>query len=681
MKFINFYKKALIIIFVTTILLFPLNNIFADEITDTIINTNINTTLFSIAPPLWLAATGLKMATDFGCELNNLNNCIPNSIITAVGSMFGATVVTFMGFAEEILTMATSSSDVFGFGFIPESNPYVSEGWNIVRNLANAVLVLGLVVIAISIILGNQENKAKRLLINFIIIALLINFTPVICGLIIDGSNIITSSMLTGGINNSYSKTISNMLQAGIAGQTKEPMMVFAYTFIVSLFCIFAIVIFFLYAILFIARTIVLWILVIISPIAFATFIIKDMPQSKYIRKIFPSVTFWDDWWESFIQWCVIGIPAGFSLFISNKLLVAMAGVEIPSGDPVLGTLAAYMLPFIFLIVGFFITISSGGHVGSFVGGVATGAWAATGGKALGRIKDTAKAGGEWMYDGGKRTAAGFAVGGLSGISQGYSDSGLKGAVLGGATGAAMGATGAEGREKAAKKIAEIKENIGFTKRGEYDGKLGGDVEEAQKRLDNLSDDDLRKITTSGAETRSANIEKSAAFNALNKRGKLGDSELEYLAGNKKWAETFNVKLKDISKSRPEYASKLVGKDSFSVVGGMTPAEAGKTINSKSFASPEILSSLTKQTIKGKLDKGTAEDLKNIKEGFTGLLQEMNTFSSNIVLPEDLEKLVTNNLNEIEKETQLMISSGDPEKVRKANTIRGLINAQKQRRI
>jgi len=277
--------------------------------------------------------------------------------------MISATVLNFMDLAEKTLDWSITGGPS-SLGFTSNDNPYISEGWGIVKNIANAILVLGLVVVAITIILGNQGDKAKKNLINFIAIALLINFTPIICGFIIEGANIITASMTTGGISSGYSKAIYTLLHTTIPALSGSIEMKFAYTFIASLFCIFAIVIFFLYAILFVARTVILWILVIISPLAFASFVIKDIPQSKYIKKIFPSVTFWDNWWESFIQWCVIGIPAGFSLYISNKLLVATGelignNLENVTGDVTFGTLLSYILPFIFLIVGFFITIST----------------------------------------------------------------------------------------------------------------------------------------------------------------------------------------------------------------------------------------------------------------------------------------------------------------------------------
>jgi len=272
----------------------------------------------------------------------------------------------------------------------PTYNPIVAEGWGIVRNIANAALIIGLVIIAINIILGREENKAKKTLINFIIIALLINFTPVLCGLLIDASNGITKSFITGGINPAFSdEIIKSFDKITTEIPTKSIQLIFS-GIIFLIFSLISFFIYILYALLFGARYVILWILVIASPIAFAT---RVFPQSKYIKNIFPSILYWDDWIQSFAQWCTIGIPAGLFIYLSNKMM-SMAQVvpttTTDSGDIVsslIGGLLKYFIPLLFLIAGFFISISAGGKVGSTVEGLAKGAWAATGARAIGRAR------------------------------------------------------------------------------------------------------------------------------------------------------------------------------------------------------------------------------------------------------------------------------------------------------
>jgi len=264
-----------------------------------------------------------------------------------------------------------------GLGFSPSDNFVIEIGWGIVRNIANAALIIGLVWIAISIILG-REGDAKKTLINFIIIALLINFTPVICSFIIDGSNIITNSFMSGGVaENTYSVGIFNAFNS-IKTSDADFLIQVTYSIILLAFSLLFSVILLLYSFLFIARTIILWILVIVSPIAFAT---KVFPKFEHIGKIFPSILSWNEWWGSFWQWCFVGIPAGLSIYLANKLLVAYSAdtssqasalTTFDAGN-ILGFLFAYILPFAFLLVGFFMSISAGEKAASKLSGEVTG--------------------------------------------------------------------------------------------------------------------------------------------------------------------------------------------------------------------------------------------------------------------------------------------------------------------
>jgi len=396
MKIISLNKKLLLAIIAISFIISPLLNVaMAAETTES--NTSpiqlLAIPIFGV--PLLVASEAAKYveSTDYVNIVTDPIDAISNGIMHAVTEMAKAFTLTLLQFGSAVLNYATSD-EFLDIGYTSNDNNYVYIGWTIVRNVANATLVIGLVIIAISIILGYQENQAKKTLLNFIAIALLINFTPVICDFIITGSNIIMKSMITGGIANSYdifNKIFNNMSDS--AGDVAAKL---GYLAVIALFVVVATVVYFLYALLFLARSFILWILVIISPIAFAT---KVFPQSKYIKKIFPSVTYWDDWWESFIQWCVIGIPAAMSIYLSNMML-AEAGTKIVetavTSKNIFSVLLGCFSPFIFLIVGFMITISSGGQVGSFVGGMATGAWAATGGRAIGWGKEKVKGTGSW---------------------------------------------------------------------------------------------------------------------------------------------------------------------------------------------------------------------------------------------------------------------------------------------
>jgi len=401
-------KNLILILFIASIvLLFPITihaSVFYDDIYDGIIR----------AIPKLIINVALIVST---------------SILNfSMGLLSWVTGPDFIGMGAADVTEGSAT-----YNFI------VAAGWGIVRNLANAALIIGLVYIAINVILGNEESSIKKTLINFILIALLINFTPVICGFIIDGSNIVMNSFLTGGSGSNYATAIKTAFDSNNNG-SDDIWSKLASGAIITIFALIASVIYLLYTALFALRHIMLWILVIVSPIAFAT---KVFPKSEYLTKFFPSITYWNEWWSQFIQWCVIGIPAGFFMYLSNQLMakigssggVIVSTSSVAGSSPILQEILPYIIPFAFLIVGFFITISAGqqaasstvggGALGSAVGsalGVATtGIATRLGGGAMSKIGGV----GDWAKEGTIGTAGALLKG--EGIkSLGFGNEGFK---------------------------------------------------------------------------------------------------------------------------------------------------------------------------------------------------------------------------------------------------------------
>ncbi len=366
---LNCIKNYIFLSLILIILFAPTANIFADSVSDALNAASIASYWFlgPTALPVGVAITGLQYLT-------GTTPTATGSITEPASYVLGG-IAQFVNWLFRVLSLAllTIGQGMLDFSInikLPGAtdlinNTVVAEGWNAVRNLANAALVIGLVVIAINIILGNEENKAKKTLINFILIALLINFTPVICGVIIDASDIIMRSFLTGGINNNYVNAISSAFDGANSALKPDPIKLLTVTIILLVFSLVFFVICILYALLFLARHLVLWILVIASPIAFAT---KVFPKSKYVKMVFPSILYWDEWWKQFIQWCVIGIPAGLFIYLANKIMtgspsiITVASTGNVAENWVTATTAflfMYSTPFIFLLVGFFITIST----------------------------------------------------------------------------------------------------------------------------------------------------------------------------------------------------------------------------------------------------------------------------------------------------------------------------------
>ncbi|MDD5555155.1 MAG: hypothetical protein PHO19_00565 [Candidatus Pacebacteria bacterium] len=541
-----------------------------------------------------------------------------------------------------------------------QNNPVVQSGWETVRNLANVALVFGLVAIAISIILGFQETKAKKALINFIGIALLINFTPVICGVMIDFANKLMGLFLSSGANIAMTNAIETGLSPDIFDFNASPVAPVAYL----LFALFASVIYFLYAFVFIARHVVLWILVIVSPIAFAS---KVLPEGRYIKKLFPSITYWDEWWDNFLQWLVIGIPASFSLYLSNKIIAEMAVsplVSRPGGDiSEFGTLFSFIVPLAFLVVGFFVTISSGGQITEMAAGY--------GRKAFGKLTAAGAGFATGAYTGAKTQSALTKDAGLAKRAAYTLGGGLYGGVKTGVkeamtakidekakVGTAAGLMGMVKspleREETKQWVTRRKEDIGLEKRGTAAGMKEKEFKQFKEPMEKLSTDKVREIAAITPVTREDNIKKHQAMQILMDKKDLKDNEIDYLTKNIQLADNYGFSKKEFAKFVPEEAEKLTGgkQTTADVMSKMSAKEKQEKIRPTSLANIFVAANLTEKDRKYLDERGTQQQRDAIESTstFDGFDFEKHVLSFN-------QRQIENLFRDLNEEQKAMIKN------------------------
>lgn len=210
----------------------------------------------------------------------------------------------------------------------PRNNPVIAEGLKVTQSFVNMILVIVLVFISLSTILRYKEYEARKLLVNFVIIALLVNFAPVICGLIVDASNITMNFFLQGikGSGSSLSNSLTAPMDAIKTGWNWQKMNFdlqaisnFAtQTVAMTIVNFFSFFVYLAFAVVFIVRYMAIWVLVILSPIAFACYVLPN--TRKY----------WTQWWAQFTQWCIIGITCSFFLHLAETFMTKQ-GVMIKS--------------------------------------------------------------------------------------------------------------------------------------------------------------------------------------------------------------------------------------------------------------------------------------------------------------------------------------------------------------
>jgi hypothetical protein len=300
----------------------------------------------------------------------------------------------------------------------------VNAGWEITRNFSNLFFALVLLLIAISTVLnvGSLDNyTAKRMLPNFIFVALFINFSKAIVGFLIDISQIIMISFY-----NSFGPNMANIIgtasrlaESGSESNT-ENIILNIFTIVVIAILVFVL----LWTALILAmRIVTLWFVIMLAPLAFMATLI---PGLKSIS---------DDWKKQLQEALVTGPTLMFFLYLAFSLMSTgiSANTATTGGDNLMnnGNLINYVLVIglLFLanstatkaaqsaptilknavgVAGTVATLGLGAYVGA--GGVGTGKMFGKGKELVqGGIKNTDK------LVGGLTNTAG-AVGGATGI-------------------------------------------------------------------------------------------------------------------------------------------------------------------------------------------------------------------------------------------------------------------------
>ena len=161
-----------------------------------------------------------KIFLNFRCNKKQLFfavlSCVCLGIMAPISLVYGITelITTPLFFAAKVAIVIGLSFHLFSLanaflgwvigpnlievGFTTAENQFVTIGWTLVRDLTNMFFILIVVAIGLATALRIKDYEAKKTIPILIAIALLINFTPVICGVIIDGSNIVMNFFLGG---------------------------------------------------------------------------------------------------------------------------------------------------------------------------------------------------------------------------------------------------------------------------------------------------------------------------------------------------------------------------------------------------------------------------------------------------------------------------------------------------
>ncbi|MFA5886259.1 MAG: hypothetical protein WC863_00585 [Patescibacteria group bacterium] len=281
--------------------------------------------------------------------------------------------------------------------------PVVEKGWVIVRDLCNMFFVVVLMVISFGTILHLEEYSYKKWLPKLVLMAVLINFSKTICGLLIDVSQVVMLTFVNafkdiGGGNATEMLGITSIVTASQGNLESAFNTAGAYVLGI-IYLLVAIVVFGTMAMMLVMRLVIIWIYVVLSPFA-------------YLMSAFPGgQKYASQWWDEFIKNLIVGPVLAFFIWLSlaalqtgNNITVDDNGVFGTAGSTT-AALVKFIVAIGMLVGGLTTAQQIGGKAGSiagkgmaklqkgaaFAGGLATGA--ATGlkkwtGNRLGDIRD-----------------------------------------------------------------------------------------------------------------------------------------------------------------------------------------------------------------------------------------------------------------------------------------------------
>ena len=208
----------------------------------------------------------------------------------------------------------------------------VRQGWTFTRDLANLGFVLAILVISFGIIVRIEQYGSMKILRNLIISALLVNFSLVIAGVILDVAGILTTFFANMGLAqgegfwefteklanttqiydlNTINSTLDGSVIGGVEANSVSAIVQLLSVIFLVLFTILAAIIFLGIAVMFLIRFIALSLLLIVMPLAF-------------LANIFPKTQgHYSKWWDDFLKWTFFAPTSMFFLALATTSLLS----------------------------------------------------------------------------------------------------------------------------------------------------------------------------------------------------------------------------------------------------------------------------------------------------------------------------------------------------------------------
>lgn len=203
------------------------------------------------------------------------------------------------------------------------NNPVVSAGWAIVRDTVNMFFVVVLIIIAVGTIFGHKRFQWQQQVPQLLIWAVVINFSKMLCGIMIDFGQVVMLTFANAlreiaagnfiqllGLNQLYSASSTSTFTS----QGGSSFDFFAGGIMAVLLTVWVFGTMIILAAILIYRIVMLWVLVVIAPLAWFMKGAEGVINSNAYA----------EWWSEFK--CLVGVGPILVFFLWLTLSVAGAG-------------------------------------------------------------------------------------------------------------------------------------------------------------------------------------------------------------------------------------------------------------------------------------------------------------------------------------------------------------------
>ena len=232
--------------------------------------------------------------------------------IKVVGGVLGAVI---SGLGLILFTIIKALIFIASYSTFIDSGA-VTFGWVIVRDLCNMFFVVVLLIIAFGTILNIEKYNYKKWLPKLILMAILINFSKTICGILIDIAQVVMLTFVNSFASIGSGTMVDILGISDILTMSKDGKDVGFWTVIGAyilglIYIVVALIVVVTMMAMLAMRIVMIWIYIVLSPLA-------------YLMSAFPGgQQYASQWWSEFVKNLIIGPVIAFFLWLSFAALTS----------------------------------------------------------------------------------------------------------------------------------------------------------------------------------------------------------------------------------------------------------------------------------------------------------------------------------------------------------------------